>query len=743
MVVGQFILKVDKLTQQWVNMEKIALSYDNVEVLKFVYDFDTDDFELVTDPMRYYDKPYHSDLASKLQYRIGDDYWDHQTVEAYFLLEDGDNALDQESLPAMTIAARSDMIPTIVNAFRSEGWNPQRWYNARDKTLTDIPGGVVSKVAYDAEDYDEEDYDSDDSSSDDYETVDTMKFVYDEDNDVFHTGDEPQTYYDRPHHSDLMERMAEETGNWDQNNVHSGYLYLQHSPNNALTYGDDRVWPGTIVTTIPPHPQIIDHFRQEGHPVTHWYDASNRRAPVMHEIPAIIPKKTESKLAEVGDFSLIKFVALPDKFLVGENTHHAYLLGAEYGSKTFPATTTAIGRAWLENGKIHGVGFDYGTPQAQRAAIDSLGEWAQDHGYDYSPNMEDTIIGLASTPVFEKLQEVADSIKHCGDYGQCYWNAQDGTVFWNMGDADGPPEYDGQDEIRAKFLTIPEVKDVEFGDESGPPGGWYQIASEPLDKNNYFEGWIREVTAAITHLMNNKHMTYEEAIAAPLMTQFYMRGRRILGDQGVQEGLRRVQFLISFQNTKYDEGGSVKLPKPPPRSLRDQDDYINEPGLLSQIPGFGTPPTGWVGGPQFVEPYPGGEVVDQKGLSPKDYYDLWEQMPKRVNWPARNSSEALASTKASAPTAFVFSNGHMYYGIDHAEIMDEHDAWEGGLYGRLHERPDGRYDLELYSDYDKNQTKRELEDALPILQKRWNIAEINNESLISPEDMADAEQFFE
>lgn len=548
-------------------MKKISKSFSYVMVNKFVYDFDTDDFELTYEPQTYYDRPHHSDLMSELYERVGEGLFEHRTVEAYLLLEDGDNALDYEPLPAMTFACYADPIETIINAFAAEGRKAVGWYNAKTQVTTPL-GGALAKVA-DSEDYDVEDYDTedDDEPTIDYENVPTMKFVYDENNDAFQPGPEEQTYYEHPHHSELMEELANHTKNWDMDGLHSGYLYLGHSPDNAITYGEHPTHPGMVMTTIPPHENIINHFRKEGYPVTHWYEKQKRSQggqTIIHEIPQELPKTTHKKVSELNDFSLIKFVSMPNKFLIGENTHHAYLLQAEYGSNAFPEQTSAIGRAWLENGTIHGVGFDFGSPQAQELAIHQLGNWAREQGYAYSPNMEDHIVGLAS--INDQIREVADSLESV-DYGQTYWNPDEKTVFYNAGDAD---ETEG---IEEKFLAIPGVEHVEIGDEQGPPGGWYQLAS--------------------------------------------------------------------------------------------------------------------------------------------------------------------------APQAFVYANGHMFYGIDHGSIIDENDIAADGLYGRLHERSNGSYTLELYSDYDPNQTKEQLAEALPILQKRYNIGEITENSVIPQADMDDAEQYFQ
>ena len=90
-------------------------------------------------------------------------------------------------------------------------------------------------------------------------------------------------------------------------------------------------------------------------------------------------------------------MSLPDQFLVGENTHHAYLLAAEFGSRSFPQETGAIGRAWLEDGVITGVGFDYGTLNARGLALERLQEWAAEEGYTVDPDLglDEPLVGLS------------------------------------------------------------------------------------------------------------------------------------------------------------------------------------------------------------------------------------------------------------------------------------------------------------------------------------------------------------
>jgi hypothetical protein len=430
---------------------KEAKGYSSVQVMKFVYVFDTGDYE-TAGPMTYYDMPYHSHLYERLADRGGDAVFESETVEAYLLLEEGDNALDNVELPANTVACLSDPIPAIIDEFRVNQQIPvYKWYNAKTKEMFDQFGNKYAfddeggapfcevcqenrsdhltedhceeceELGHDAEDHCSEcgsldhdetehceycgevghDIDECEDNPDnerydvDYTTAMTMKFVYDPAHDEFVTGTKHQTYYDRPHHSDYMEELAEITNNWDMEDIQSGYLFLEDCPDNALD--SDSVEAGTIVTTFPLNMEIVNAFRAQGQSVYYWHEAYSGTVSVPQP-PRPAPRITriERRVAVVPNFSLIKFVSLPDKFLVGENTHHAYLLNAEYGTKDFPAATGAIGRASLEDGVITGIGFDFGGYSAQSIAIAQLKLWAAEEGYEVSPELHEEIIGLST-----------------------------------------------------------------------------------------------------------------------------------------------------------------------------------------------------------------------------------------------------------------------------------------------------------------------------------------------------------
>jgi hypothetical protein len=75
-----------------------------------------------------------------------------------------------------------------------------------------------------------------------------------------------------------------------------------------------------------------------------------------------------------------------------------------------------------------------------------------------------------------KLIKAARSIKHCGDYGQLYFNPRSKAVHWTMADSDGDPEYSSSDEIR-QLLKLPGITHVELGDEWSPDedDGWRRL----------------------------------------------------------------------------------------------------------------------------------------------------------------------------------------------------------------------------------------------------------------------------
>jgi hypothetical protein len=66
------------------------------------------------------------------------------------------------------------------------------------------------------------------------------------------------------------------------------------------------------------------------------------------------------------------------------------------------------------------------------------------------------------------VADVAKSIKHSGDYGMAFLNHETKTVHHTMADGDGKPDFDGSDEIKAKYMAIPGIKAVQIGDEYSP-----------------------------------------------------------------------------------------------------------------------------------------------------------------------------------------------------------------------------------------------------------------------------------
>lgn len=69
----------------------------------------------------------------------------------------------------------------------------------------------------------------------------------------------------------------------------------------------------------------------------------------------------------------------------------------------------------------------------------------------------------------KRMIEVAKKIKHCGDYGDLYWNPKTKAVWLVLGDADGDEECGGTpfDEIKKLFFQAG-AKDVEIEAEADP-----------------------------------------------------------------------------------------------------------------------------------------------------------------------------------------------------------------------------------------------------------------------------------
>lgn len=77
----------------------------------------------------------------------------------------------------------------------------------------------------------------------------------------------------------------------------------------------------------------------------------------------------------------------------------------------------------------------------------------------------------------EEIKQFADTIRHCGDYGELWVNEGVGGVYWVCGDADGPEAEENHtdfDDIENGFLAIEGVKTVEIEAECGPYNkeGW-------------------------------------------------------------------------------------------------------------------------------------------------------------------------------------------------------------------------------------------------------------------------------
>lgn len=70
----------------------------------------------------------------------------------------------------------------------------------------------------------------------------------------------------------------------------------------------------------------------------------------------------------------------------------------------------------------------------------------------------------------EEIKRFANTIKHCGDYGELWVNEDIKTVVWVAGDADFEVE-DGHtswQDVEAGFLRCDGVDIFEFGDEDSP-----------------------------------------------------------------------------------------------------------------------------------------------------------------------------------------------------------------------------------------------------------------------------------
>ena len=109
---------------------------------------------------------------------------------------------------------------------------------------------------------------------------------------------------------------------------------------------------------------------------------------------------------------------------------------------------------------------------------------------------KDQIKKVSNKDIKEEISLKASHIKHCGDYGQCYYNEKTKEVAWVPGDADGEPEYDSMDDIKMA-LKIPGIKEVVIEDSEYDPyrdnSEWEKIDYKPLkeekteDEGNWWE----------------------------------------------------------------------------------------------------------------------------------------------------------------------------------------------------------------------------------------------------------------
>jgi hypothetical protein len=71
--------------------------------------------------------------------------------------------------------------------------------------------------------------------------------------------------------------------------------------------------------------------------------------------------------------------------------------------------------------------------------------------------------------IHDDLKAAATAIRHLGDYGLCFWNPAEQTVFWVAADSDSQDRgFTSWEEIEAIFLAVPGVRAVEVADEAGP-----------------------------------------------------------------------------------------------------------------------------------------------------------------------------------------------------------------------------------------------------------------------------------
>ena len=81
--------------------------------------------------------------------------------------------------------------------------------------------------------------------------------------------------------------------------------------------------------------------------------------------------------------------------------------------------------------------------------------------------MEVQLYRLETDLLEHQLKQAAAKIKHCGDYGQLYFNVRTKEVFWCAADSDGGEPLTTIDEIKA-LLKLPGVSKVQVEAECSP-----------------------------------------------------------------------------------------------------------------------------------------------------------------------------------------------------------------------------------------------------------------------------------
>lgn len=103
-------------------------------------------------------------------------------------------------------------------------------------------------------------------------------------------------------------------------------------------------------------------------------------------------------------------------------------------------------------------------------------------------------MGDAADPMMQALAEVADTINHCPDYGECYWNETTGDVWWEACDGDLAAAGEGADptlfpsgdtsaeDVTSRFMAVDGVLTVTIEAENPPPddGSYVQVPQEAV-----------------------------------------------------------------------------------------------------------------------------------------------------------------------------------------------------------------------------------------------------------------------